>query len=431
MNIKSVLLLKYSLPVVIILTVVSPLLFLRLNEPDFSLNLYKFLAKAGSLCGTVLLIWQCLLGYRLFGGRMVRDFISLLNWHKTIGQYAFFLIVLHPIFITAYYLEKKHINPFSFSNGFVFDSCVAVGIAILLILLAIVVTSVFAREKMNFKSWYGVHITAYAVVLLIFLHSYPIGQTIGETALGGVWVLLFCLVTVLFLIRLLHQMGIGPVHCTVSKIKNVGEEAVEICFCPVGKRIRAQIGQFVYFRRNRRESGRPFTVSRDANGEFSITVKAQGRYSTGLQSIRPGQPLFVDGPYGVFMQQALESRRPLVMIAGGIGIAPFYRLLTEPDQQDRSMLLFYGSKTTDEIIYGPQLEAMEHVRVVHVISDQEDYEGEKGFITVELLQKYVQSDLKDHEFLLCGPPVMIKKIEQALMDAHIPADRIHHELFNF
>jgi 3-phenylpropionate/trans-cinnamate dioxygenase ferredoxin reductase subunit len=119
------------------------------------------------------------------------------------------------------------------------------------------------------------------------------------------------------------------------------------------------------------------------------------------------------------------------MIAGGIGITPFYRLLTEPHADRLQAVLFYGSQTTDEIIYRTALDHMDPVTVVHVISDQPDYPGEKGFITKELIEKYVHHDLKECEFLLCGPPVMIQKVEPMLSEAGIPAKQIHHELFSF
>lgn len=430
MNLKTVAIRKAVLLTTIIVSTIAPLAFLRFNEPTFGLNLYKLLAKAGSLCGTVLLIWQCLIGYRVIGGRLVRDFIGLLNGHKTVGKYVLFLILLHPVFITLYYLEKKQINPFSLSIGFPFDLYVILGITALIILFLVVITSVFFRTKMRFPSWFGLHVTSYAAVILIFIHSIPIGQTIAETPLGPIWVLLAGFVVLAFLYRLLRQAGIGDARYTITKVQDAQDGAVEIVCGPQQKKLTPEIGQFIYFRRNRGQSGRPFTVSRFDQDRLSITVKAQGDYSTNLQTARPGENVYLDGPYGVFLQQALQSSRPLVMIAGGIGITPFYRLLTEY-QGSKDRILFYGSTTTDEIIYHQKLDELKQGKVVHVISEQEDYEGEKGFITLELIEKYVQQELKAYEFLLCGPPVMILKIEQALLDAGIPSKQIHHELFSF
>ena len=422
---------KCLLIIIMIATVISPLFFLRLNEQTFNLNLFKVLAKAGSLCGTILLIWQSLLGYRGITGKLFPDLIWILNVHKTIGRYALFLITLHPVFITFYYLRKKQFNPLLFEKGLPFDAYVLVGIIAFVIFLLIVITSVFFRTKMNFKNWYGIHITSYLAILLLFVHSIPIGQTLSGTQLGNLWWLLAFFVIAVFIWRLLNQLGIGAKTYSVSDARNVGLQATEITCDPVKGAIKPRIGQFVYFRTNRRQCGRPFTVSQVNSGRLSITVKALGHYSTSLQSIQPGQKAYIDGPYGIFLQDALKSDRPLIMIAGGIGITPFYRLLTESTDIKREMILFYGSKTVDEIVYHSELEKMEHVKVIHVISHQKDYLGEKGFITLEIIQKYADQNLTGYDFLLCGPPVMIKKLEKTLLKATISPERIHHELFSY
>ncbi len=422
---------KKMLILAMAVTAVFPLVFLRLDEPTFKLNVFKLLAKAGSLCGTMLLIWQCLLGYRVIGGRLVRDFIWVLHVHKTVGQYALLLILLHPVFITLFYVQKHKGNPLTLSVGFPFDLYVFIGMLAFAMFLVVVVTSVFFRAKMDFKPWYGLHITSYPAIGLIFVHSFPIGQTLQDTRLDILWWALLVLVAGLIGYRLLCQVGIGARPHTVGRVKDVGDQAKEIICKPIKAPITPRIGQFVYFRQTRCEAGRPFTVSRCDRTSVCITVKAQGRYSTALQSVQPGQQVLMDGPYGIFTQKPLAGRRPLVMVAGGIGITPFYRLLTETTDPNREMILFYGNRTTDDIIYGDALKEIQQIKVVHVISHQEDYPGEKGFITVELMQKYVRQNLKAYDFLLCGPPVMITKVEQALSDIQIPSGQIHHELFSF
>jgi len=57
------------------------------------------------------------------------------------------------------------------------------------------------------------------------------------------------------------------------------------------------------------------------------------------------------------------------------------------------------------------------------------YEGEKGYITTDLLEKYLQKDLKECIFLVCGPPAMVTKLEAAMREAGVPDSQIQHELF--
>ena len=63
MNLQGLRKRKLILITAIVLTAVMPLVFVRLDESSSILNILKLFAKTGSLCGTILLIWQFLLGF--------------------------------------------------------------------------------------------------------------------------------------------------------------------------------------------------------------------------------------------------------------------------------------------------------------------------------------------------------------------------------
>jgi predicted ferric reductase len=415
---------------------VLPVFYVRLNE-DTLLNVYKLAAKFGSICGTMLIAWQFLLGFRGFAGKMLPDLLWILDVHKKIGRYILFLVALHPIFITLYYIEKNNPNPLLLQGGAQLAGWVAVGMAAFLIFLFIVVVSVFWRDKISYTAWYNTHLTAYLALPLIFVHSFPIGQTLETTGLRTFWQLLLTVVAALYIVRFLKWLGIGTGQYVVSEIEHLGTQMVRITVSPRKNPVVPQTGQFIYFRRGLWSQGRPYTVSEydPQTGSLSVSVKAMGKSSTGLLSIQPGEQAFIEGPYGVFLKEAIESQRPLVLIAGGIGITPFYRLLDEfAGKGDREMHLFYGSKHVSDIAYRHEIEEVKAqekpVNVTHVISEEEQFEGEKGFITVDVLKKYLQRTLSDYEYLLCGPPAMIEKIKSQLQAAGIGRSHIHTELFS-
>jgi NAD(P)H-flavin reductase len=178
---------------------------------------------------------------------------------------------------------------------------------------------------------------------------------------------------------------------------------------------------------------RPFTVSHydKESGEISVTVKAIGKTTGNLQNTQAGDTVYIDGPYGVFSRTALQSDKPIVMVAGGIGITPFTQLFEElAYEPDREVHLFYGNRNKQEIVYKEEFENADHVNTVHVLSEEDDYEMETGFVRTELISKYV-GDLRRYEFLICGPPPMITKLEAALLEAGVPDEQIHHELFGY
>jgi predicted ferric reductase len=425
---------KRILVAAIAITAASPLLFVRWNEPTPLLQSFKMLAKTGALCGTVLVVWQVLLGFRQLAGRALTDLIWVFKSHKTIGRWILFLIALHPIFITIYYIIKKGSNPLFLEGGFPFAGYVIIGMTALLIFLAVVITSVFFRAKMAAKTWFGIHVMSYLAVSLVFVHSLPIGMTVGETSLRPIWWALGGVVAVILVFRLSFRLGAFTSKHKVSEVKIVGPEVTKISMEPIRRHMDPKLGQFVYIRRGLLGPSRPFTVSHydESSGELSVTIKALGPTTKWFQTMKPGEPVYIDGPYGVFGQEALQSAKPVVLIAGGIGITPFMRLIHAFNKSSRDeIILFYGNKTTEEIVYKKELEQIQGLRIVHVISNEPGYPGETGFITTDLMKHHLDKPLTAYDFLICGPPAMTQKLEGGLRDNGVPNAQIHHEMFSY
>lgn len=423
---------KQIVLLLIVLTSITPLFYLSLQEPSRSLVTYKLLAKTGSLTVTVLLVWQFLLGFRGLVSRVLKDLVWAVDLHKKLGIMAGVMILVHPLFITFYYLEKHNRNILLLNPARLFDFMVFIGIAAILILLLLVATSTVLRKKISARWWYLLHLTSYLMIPMVFLHSFMLGMTIRNTDLKWVWAGFAAAVGVGFVYRLVFRLGLTAIPYKISEVQPVAPDVVEITMIPDDKKIEPRIGQFIYFRRGPRGTPRPYTVSDyDAkSGALSISVKAAGETSSALQDASPGETVAIDGPYGVFTWDAVTDTRPLVMIAGGIGITSFRRVIRFLEKQaEGTAFLFYGNKTENEIIYKEELDALRKVQVIHVLDAEPEYVGEKGYITTDLLEKYLRKDLKECLFLVCGPPAMVTKLEAAMREAGVPDSQIQHELF--
>jgi len=427
---------KACLLALVVVTALAPLVFLSLDEPTFSLQLYKLLAKTGSLAGTTLLVWQMLLGFRGFVARIVSDLLWVLGLHKQVGKYGALLILLHPIFITAYYAEKYGYNLLEADFSTTFGTFVAVGMGGLAILAAIVLTSLL-RRRINYRFWYTVHLTSYAMVPAVLIHGLAIGSTIRSGALGYFWVALCGLVGILWICRALARLGMGTHRFRVTRVRRVADNTTEITMTPERPRdrIAPQVGQFAYVRPGWGGYARPFTLSRydEASGSVAITVKALGHTSDRLQRTTVGETLHIDGPYGVFGQEAIATDRQVVMIAGGIGITPFVRLAEylAHEAPRRKPVLFYAAASRAAMAYGDELSSMPHLMFVPLAADERRTHDKRKLITVDHLKQHLEVPLGDCEFLLCGPPAMIRGLERALRAAGVARRRIHHELFVF
>ena len=190
-------------------TAAAPAFFIQLNEPSFRLNAWKLLAKIGSLCGTMLIIWQFFLGYRQAAARWATpDYLWLLKLHKRIGIAIGLLILLHPIFITPYYLVKHDMLLYFGSRPAPLPVLVPLGVAALVILLFIVLSSTFLRGRMRRDVWYATHLGSYLLPPMAFVHGFPIGTTLNNTGLRFVWQGLFVVMALFYIWRVCARLGV-------------------------------------------------------------------------------------------------------------------------------------------------------------------------------------------------------------------------------
>jgi predicted ferric reductase len=126
-----------------------------------------------------------------------------------------------------------------------------------------------------------------------------------------------------------------------------------------------------------------------------------------------------------------------VFIAGGVGITPMMSMIrTLADRGDkRPVVLFYGSKDWESIIFREELEALKerlNLTLIHVLEQPPaDWTGEKGFINAEVFKRHLPPPYADHEYFICGPNVMMDAIEKTLGELDVPLWQYHSERYNF
>lgn len=119
------------------------------------------------------------------------------------------------------------------------------------------------------------------------------------------------------------------------------------------------------------------------------------------------------------------------MIAGGIGITAFWQQLQRLEADaGREVHLFYGNETYSDIAYRDELDRLQHVKVVHVLNQEDDFPGEQGLVTADVLRRNLPDALDDYQFLLCGPPVMVRSLRDELAAAGVDERHIRYELFS-
>lgn len=135
--------------------------------------------------------------------------------------------------------------------------------------------------------------------------------------------------------------------------------------------------------------------------------------------------------YGVFTEKSSLHNKYL-FLAGGIGITPIRSLFEQTTADNKDAILLYANKSLGNAILKEELENLnqkKHSKIIHVISDDASYRGEKGHIDQEKLNRLVP-DIEIRDIYLCGPSPMIKTILAILEKMGIPKQQIHYEIFS-
>ena len=179
----------------------------------------------------------------------------------------------------------------------------------------------------------------------------------------------------------------------------------------------------------------PFSLSSSADSPDrpELTIKAAGAFTRGLGALSPGDRVLLDGPHGSFRPS--RAGGGMVLIVGGIGITPAMSVLrTFADRGDRRRhVLLYGSREWDAVTFREELEALRtrlDLRVVHILErPPAGWRGEVGRFGPEVLTRHLPVARRAHQYLVCGPPPMVRVVAPALTRLGVPRDLTHVERF--
>ena len=156
-------------------------------------------------------------------------------------------------------------------------------------------------------------------------------------------------------------------------------------------------------------TARPFSVADVVGDRIALAYIVVGKGTGLLSEMKPGRPIPVLGPLGKPFQYEAPAKRH-VMIAGGIGSAPFpflARALSEiaPDSE---RVMLYGGRSRDHLYALDRFKAL--MTTVETATDDGSH-GHHGFVT-DLLPKYL--DDPETRLYACGPTPMFKSIAKVL-----------------
>lgn len=172
------------------------------------------------------------------------------------------------------------------------------------------------------------------------------------------------------------------------------------------------------------------------SGKYEITVK---RVNDGLASNfmldhwKIGTTVTASGPLGTLTYLPIRDGKTIIALAGGSGITPFYSLAQaiNDGDEDCRLVLIYGSRTSNDILFKDELDKIanncKQVNVVYVLSDEQRAGYDHGFITADLIKKYIPQD-NSYSVFMCGPQGLYDFMAQELPKLGIEHKWIRQEV---
>jgi ferredoxin-NADP reductase/nitrite reductase/ring-hydroxylating ferredoxin subunit len=192
---------------------------------------------------------------------------------------------------------------------------------------------------------------------------------------------------------------------------------------------------------------RHFTIASSPSEDF-IMISTRIRdtpYKKRLSSLEEGVRVKVRGPEGKFVLHE-DYSKAAVLLSGGIGVTPFRSMIkyATDKQLPLKLNMFDSNRDQANILYKNEfdecLKTNRNLKIIYTITATEEqgqapssssWKGERGIINKTMLTKYLTtSELDNSVFYVCGPPGMLKAMQNLLQDdLHIPKESIKVEEF--
>lgn len=382
--------------------------------------------------------------YRAISARIGMDLT--MRFHQVMAIVAFAFLILHPV---IYSLPYAQLPPWDATRQFTLLLTPAATVSGLLGWIVLAVLAVLAQFRAQipyaYETWRLSHgLGALAVAAFGTHHALDTGRYAQDPALRLFWLaacaLAFVALVGAYVVKPLWQ---GRRRLRVLGASPEAERIWRVVLEPVaGPAFRFVAGQFVWLKFHRsfgRITEHPFSIA-SAPAQLprlEFLIKEGGDFTGGIGRVPAGTAAFLDGPYGNFTLTG-RSGEGIVLIAGGVGIAPILSIVRELAARGdpRPVRLVYADRTLEQLAAQSELQALARAPgfEVHTILAEPPpgWSGLRGRPDAANLALCLPRE-RPHAWLyfVCGPPLMIDVVERALAQRGVPLARIVSERFRY
>jgi predicted ferric reductase len=365
---------------------------------------------------------------------------TMLQFHRQAGIVALGFVLAHPVVLVladgsywAFLDPRVNFLRAVFLNFVLFA------------LPALIVTSLWRETfRLPYQWWRLGHGALAAVILLVgVVHIIQVRHYLDDPWKQVLWAALASAsIGSILYVRAIKPLRVGRYPYRVVAVEPVASRTWALTLEPErGRGLRFRAGQFAFLTLADSPFSleqHPFSIASSARHpeRVQFTVKELGDFTSGIGRTPVGQRGYVDGPYGS-MHLPADRSSPLLLVAGGVGIAPVMSMLrTLRDEAHRApVVLVYAVGLEEDLAFGGELDQMAatiDLTVVRLVADPSPgWAGEVGFVDAALLRRLLDGPtIGRWHAVVCGPTRMMEVVEDALVDLGLPLDRIQSERFD-
>ena len=364
----------------------------------------------------------------------------LAHWHRWIGFSCVWLLVTHTVLTTIGFAmttgSDAVAETWALLTTYPYVLMATVGLAMLIVVAVLSVRA--ARTRLSYETWYYIHLYAYLGMALGFAHQLVLGTDfLSDPIADAYWIAMYALtIAAIVVFRVGRPIQLFVRHdLRVADVVPEGPGVVSVYV--TGQHLdelSAQPGQFFLWRFLAGSGwwrAHPFSLSAAPNDRFlRITVKGSGGGADDVRRLVRGTRVLAEGPYGAFTGDD-PTDRAILLIAGGMGVAPLRALLEGMPARRGSITLLYRASRGEDVVFADELEALSKARGarLHYLI------GRRSALRRDPLDarnlRSIVPDIASREIYVCGPEGMIRTVRDNLRRLRIPGSQIHEEQFAY
>jgi predicted ferric reductase len=356
-----------------------------------------------------------------------------LLWHRWMGEAAALLLVAHIVATLIAYASRSDLRDaiLQLIGEEQFMAMATVGAAGMLVITFLSLG--FIRRHLAYETWYFIHLLIYASLALAFAHEIFLGSDLAFDPLArAFWIAVSVIVLVMVIVsrwgrairsiaRPLTVLSVTPLNDVAAAIELGGRNVSDL---------RAAAGQFALLRPLTPKlvwQPHPYSISAAPRiDRIRFTIKALGGASELMTRLPVGTKVAIEGPYGTKIYEELRGNK-LLLIAGGVGIAPV-RSLLEDFSPDAQPVVIYRARRPAEIVHYDELVALaatRNGRIIPVVGRTSELADGNPFDPA-VMRKAVP-DVAERVVVVCGSQPMINAAFRCLRQCGVEEADIHFE----